>query len=110
LIRASLRLAWFQVPWFSILEGLRVQHRMGFQGFFSSLHVFLYQATSGRIGGKFRGGPVLLLTTTGRKTGKKRTTPLLYSKEGNRIVVIASNSGAAHNPAWWTNLQSNREA
>ena len=51
--------------------------------------------------------PVLLLTTTGRKTGRKRTTPLLYIRDGNRLVIVASNSGRRMDPSWWRNLKHN---
>ena len=50
--------------------------------------------------------PVCLLTTTGRKTGKSHTTPLLYLQRGTEIVVVASQGGRAHNPAWYLNLQA----
>ena len=53
---------------------------------------------------------MLLLTTTGRKTGRKRTTPLLFARDGNRLVVVASNGGSNRNPSWWTNLRFNSEA
>jgi deazaflavin-dependent oxidoreductase (nitroreductase family) len=55
---------------------------------------------------KFRGGDLLLLTTTGRKTGKPRTTPLLYLRDGGRWVVVASNGGADWEPGWWLNLRA----
>jgi deazaflavin-dependent oxidoreductase (nitroreductase family) len=55
---------------------------------------------------KFRGGDLLLLTTTGRKTGKPRTTPLLYLRDGDRWVVVASNGGADWEPGWWLNLRA----
>ena len=70
-------------------------------------HVALYRATGGRIGGRFRGGPVLLLTVTGRRTGRKRTTPLLYIRDGANFVAAASNGGMDWDPAWWLNLQAN---
>ncbi|MGA7672656.1 MAG: nitroreductase family deazaflavin-dependent oxidoreductase [Nitrolancea sp.] len=72
-----------------------------------TLHRALYVRTSGRIGGKLRGGPVLLLTTTGRKTGRKRTRPLSYLRDGDNLVLIASAGGAPRHPAWYLNLQSN---
>ena len=56
------------------------------------------------------GAPVLLLTTTGRKSGKKRTIPLLYLEDGVNLVVVASNGGAPRHPAWWSNLCANPEA
>jgi deazaflavin-dependent oxidoreductase (nitroreductase family) len=54
--------------------------------------------------------PVLLLTTTGRRSGKLRTTPLLYVRDGEAIVVVASNGGSDSFPAWWLNLQSKPQA
>lgn len=53
--------------------------------------------------------PVLLLTTTGRKTGKERTTPLLYLEDRQDLVVVASDGGAKENPAWYLNLKANPE-
>jgi deazaflavin-dependent oxidoreductase (nitroreductase family) len=55
---------------------------------------------------RFRGGELLLLMTTGRKTGKERTTPLLYLDDGDRWVVVASNGGADWEPGWWLNLRA----
>jgi F420H(2)-dependent quinone reductase len=78
--------------------------------FFSKLHVFLYGASGGRIGGRFKAAPVLLLTTTGRKSGKRRTTPLLYGEDGGRYVVVASVGGAPKHPAWYLNLSGNADA
>ena len=54
--------------------------------------------------------PVLLLTTTGRRSGKSRTTPLLYLREGEAIVVVGSNGGSDSTPAWWLNLRSEPHA
>ncbi len=71
-----------------------------------ALHVALYRATGGRVLGSFRGAPVLLLTTRGRKSGKARTTPLLYLQDGERLVVVASKGGAPKHPAWFLNLRS----
>jgi deazaflavin-dependent oxidoreductase (nitroreductase family) len=71
----------------------------------SRVHVALYRASGGRLGGRFRGNaPVLLLTTTGRKSGKRRTTPLLSVEDGGRFVTIASAGGAPRHPAWYLNL------
>jgi len=53
---------------------------------------------------------VLLLTTIGRKTGKKRTTPLLYLGDGERIIIVASNAGRDKEPSWWTNLRRDPHA
>jgi deazaflavin-dependent oxidoreductase (nitroreductase family) len=77
---------------------------------FSRIHVFLYKASGGRIGGRFKTAPVLLLTTTGRKTGKRRTTPLLYGEDAGRYVLVASVGGAPKHPAWYLNLGGNAEA
>jgi deazaflavin-dependent oxidoreductase (nitroreductase family) len=73
----------------------------------SSTHVFFYKLSGGRIGGRIHKVNVLLLTTTGRKTGRRRTTPVLYVRDGNRLVIVASNSGRAMDPSWWTNLKRN---
>lgn len=73
-----------------------------------TLHRLLYQCSSGRIGGTFRGGPVLLLTTTGRKTGQERTWPLCYLPgPGDELVLVASGGGAPRHPAWYLNLRAN---
>jgi deazaflavin-dependent oxidoreductase (nitroreductase family) len=74
-----------------------------------ALHVALYRLTRGRIGGRAFGAPVLLLTTRGRKTGKLRTTPLLYLEDGDRLVVVASKGGAPRHPAWFLNLAADPE-
>src|SRR6267378_4354792 len=73
----------------------------------SSTHVFFYKLSGGRIGGRIHKVNVLLLTTTGRKTGRRRTTPVLYVRDGNRLVIVASNSGRATDPSWWMNLKRN---
>ena len=72
-----------------------------------AVYIFLYRLTSGAIGGRMAGLQVLLLTTTGRKTGQPRTTPLGYFTQDGNYVVIASNGGADQNPAWFYNLKSN---
>src|SRR5256712_13709899 len=77
------------------------------QQLMSSTHVFFYKLSGGRIGGRMHKVPVLLLTTTGRKTGRKRTTPLLYIRDGNRLVIVASNGGRRIDPSWWMNLKHN---
>ncbi len=76
----------------------------------TKLHSFVYRVTDGRVGGSIAGGPVLLLTTTGRKSGRERTIPLLYLKDGEDLVVVGSNGGTAAPPAWWLNLKNNPEA
>ena len=72
-----------------------------------SIVVVLYQRTGGKFGGNVQGLRVLLLTTTGRKTGKKRTTPLGYFEHDGGYVIIASNAGFDTHPAWFHNLSSN---
>ena len=72
-----------------------------------AVYIFLYRLTSGAIGGRMASLQVLLLTTTGRKTGQPRTTPLGYFRQDGNLVVIASNGGADQNPAWFYNLKSN---
>ncbi len=76
----------------------------------SGLHTAIFRRTGGRVGGKFPGGAaMLLLHTTGRKTGSGRTTPLLYLEDGDDLVLIASAGGAAKHPTWWLNLRENPE-
>lgn len=58
---------------------------------------------------RFRGGDLLYLTTTGHKTGKVRTTPLLYVRDGDDLIVAASNGGSDWEPGWWLNLQAGSE-
>jgi deazaflavin-dependent oxidoreductase (nitroreductase family) len=70
----------------------------------SQLHALWYRVSGGRIGGRVLDAPVLLLTTIGRKTGKQRTTPLLYLQDGDDLVVVGSNSGKDKAPLWWSNL------
>ena len=72
--------------------------------------VFLYNMSGGRIGGKMDKVPVLLLTTTGRKTGKQRTLPLVYIMDGSAYVITASAGGADKNPGWFFNIRSNPQA
>jgi F420H(2)-dependent quinone reductase len=71
------------------------------------LHQFLYQRSGGRIGARAGGAPALLLTTTGRRSGEPRTSALIYLRDGDRLVVVASNGGSDRPPAWLLNLQAN---
>jgi deazaflavin-dependent oxidoreductase (nitroreductase family) len=75
-----------------------------------SVGVFLYRLTGGGIGGRVQSLPVLLLTTTGRKSGKTRTVPVGFLRDGSDYVIIASNAGLPQNPAWFLNLKSHPEA
>ena len=78
--------------------------------FFMTVSVFLYRLTRGSFGGKVQDLRVLLLTSTGRKTGKKRTTPLGYFEHDGGFVVTASNAGFDTHPAWFHNLTGNPQA
>jgi deazaflavin-dependent oxidoreductase (nitroreductase family) len=76
--------------------------------FFSAATTWAYRATRGKIGGRFlRGAPVMLLTTTGRKSGKPRTAPLIYLEDGDDLVIVASKGGMSRHPAWYRNLEAN---
>jgi deazaflavin-dependent oxidoreductase (nitroreductase family) len=76
----------------------------------SGLHRLIYRASGGRAAGKVWNMSVLLLTTTGRKTGSPRTTPLSYFADGDDLVVVASNGGMDWFPDWWLNLMSEPRA
>lgn len=78
--------------------------------FIAGVHEFWYRATNGLIGGNLFGTSVLLLTTTGRKSGKRYTTPLTYLNDGENLVIIASNGGADTDPNWWRNLRADPQA
>ncbi|MEX2157940.1 MAG: nitroreductase family deazaflavin-dependent oxidoreductase [Dehalococcoidia bacterium] len=73
-------------------------------------HEFWYRVSGGALGGKIGGVPCLLLTTTGRKSGRKRTTPLLYLRDGQDVVIVASYGGSPKHPTWYGNLVANPEA
>lgn len=74
------------------------------------LHRRLYRATGGLIGHHSRVGSFLLLTTVGRRSGRRRTTPLLYMPDGDGFVVVASNGGRERSPAWVLNLEATPSA
>ncbi len=74
------------------------------------LNTPLYRLSGGRIGGKVGRAPVLLLTTTGRKSGQPRTAPIVYLADGDNVVLINTNAGNAKIPAWSLNLEANPEA
>ncbi len=63
-----------------------------------------FHANGGKVGGQFAGGSLLLLTTTGAKSGKRRVNPLAYTTDGDRLVIIASKGGAPSSPDWYYNL------
>src|SRR3954449_12794804 len=66
-----------------------------------------FRADGGKLGGNFEGAPVLLLHTTGAKSGKERVNPLMYLADGDRILVFATKGGADTNPDWYHNLVAN---
>ncbi len=73
----------------------------------SRAQTFLYKRSGGKVAGSFlQGTPVALLTTTGRKTGEPRVSPLLFLREGDRVVLVASQGGAAKHPMWYLNLKA----
>ncbi len=74
------------------------------------VHRWLYRATGGRAGGRIVGMLVLLLTTTGRRSGRTHTTSLTYSHHGTSFAVIGSNGGAPNHPDWVLNLRANPRA
>ncbi len=76
----------------------------------SKANTFWYRLTGGAIGNKLGRAPVLLLTTIGRKSGKRRTTPLLFLEDGDDVVIVGSNAGDDRDPAWWRNLRHNPAA
>ena len=90
----------------------RISNSLGAKGLrvTGKLNVPLYRASGGRIGGRVGKAPVLLLTTTGRKSGQPRTAPVVYLDNGSRPVVINTNAGNARVPAWSLNLKANPEA
>jgi deazaflavin-dependent oxidoreductase (nitroreductase family) len=71
-----------------------------------ALHVGAFRATRGRIGSSMDGQKVLLLTTTGHKSGKARTVPVMHFEQGGRRFVIASFGGSPQHPAWFKNLSA----
>ena len=76
----------------------------------SYLNTWLYRASGGKVGGRAAGAPVMLLTTTGRKSGQPRTAPLLYLEDNGNIVVVASQGGMPKDPLWFKNLEANPKA
>jgi deazaflavin-dependent oxidoreductase (nitroreductase family) len=73
----------------------------------SALHRGVYEVTGGRLGSRIAGMPVLLLATTGRRTGRRRTVPLTYIDADGDLVLVASYGGSPTHPAWFLNLDAN---
>jgi deazaflavin-dependent oxidoreductase (nitroreductase family) len=90
----------------------RISMSLGARGlrWTGKLNVPLYRLSGGRIGGKVGRAPVLLLTTTGRKSGQQRTAPVVYLADGENVVLINTNAGNAKIPAWSLNLKANPAA
>jgi deazaflavin-dependent oxidoreductase (nitroreductase family) len=78
--------------------------------FAGRLQALIFRVTRGRVGGRFGRGPVLVVRTTGRRSGKIRETTVLYERDGDHYVVIGSNTGSERAPAWSLNLLANPEA
>jgi deazaflavin-dependent oxidoreductase (nitroreductase family) len=76
---------------------------------FTQAHVHTYRRSGGRVGGTFRGSPVLLVDHVGRKSGKKHTSPLIYARDGDDLVIVASKGGSRKDPLWWLNLREHPE-
>ncbi len=66
-----------------------------------------FRQNGGKVGGGFAGAPLLQLTTTGSKTGKKHTLPLVYQQDGDRVLIFGSKGGYPTHPSWYTNLVKN---
>jgi deazaflavin-dependent oxidoreductase (nitroreductase family) len=68
-----------------------------------------FRSSGGKVGGQFAGAPMIIVTHTGAKSGKSYTTPLVFSKDGDKCVIIASKAGAPKNPSWYYNLVAHPE-
>jgi len=68
-----------------------------------------FRANAGVVGGMFAGAPMILITTKGAKSGQERTTPLVYTRDGDNYVIIASMAGAPKHPARFHNIKANPE-
>ncbi|WP_433702313.1 nitroreductase family deazaflavin-dependent oxidoreductase [Prescottella equi] len=97
-------------------SGLDSKYTVDIIKWMSKTNVKLYRATGGRLGGKWRVGsafpwgiPVCLLTTTGRKSGQPRVSPLLFLEDGDRVILVASQGGLPKNPMWYLNIRADPE-
>jgi len=77
---------------------------------FKGIQIAVFRWTNGRGMSTMRGMPLLLLTTVGRKTGRFRTTPVMYIRDGDDYVITASNGGSDKHPIWFYNLQASPQA
>ena len=73
-------------------------------------HVRAYRESGGEVGYLWNGAPTLLLTATGRRTGRKITSPLIFARDGDDYLIVASMGGAPRHPSWYLNLQAHPEA
>jgi deazaflavin-dependent oxidoreductase (nitroreductase family) len=69
-----------------------------------------FHANAGKVGGRFAGADVLILTTTGARSGQTRWNPLVYTRDGDRLIIVASKGGAPTSPDWYHNLVANPSA
>jgi deazaflavin-dependent oxidoreductase (nitroreductase family) len=76
---------------------------------FGPAHVESYRSTGGEVGHIWKGVPTLLLTTSGRRSGERHTTPLIYGRDGDDYLIVASQGGAPADPGWYRNLQKEPE-
>ena len=90
----------------------RMPNLEDFNGDFAAFNQALvdeFRNDGGKVTGPFAGAPLALITTTGAKSGRRRTTPIVYTTEGDRIVIIASKGGAPTSPDWYHNLVAHPE-
>jgi deazaflavin-dependent oxidoreductase (nitroreductase family) len=74
--------------------------------YFGDLHKLVYERSGGRLGARMAGRDMLLLTTRGRRSGREHTLPLAYLRDGDALVIVASNGGQPRHPAWFHNLSA----
>lgn len=80
------------------------KHEQPNLGLLGDEHVRRYEETEGRVGHEWNGATCLVLTTTGRRSGERRKVPLIYGRDGDRYLVVASLGGAPRHPKWYLNL------
>jgi deazaflavin-dependent oxidoreductase (nitroreductase family) len=76
-----------------------------FQRFGIRMHARIYRVTHGHVLGRWFGGPVLVLETVGRRSGKRRLTPMVFLRDSERLIVLPINAGSQRVPSWWLNLR-----
>jgi deazaflavin-dependent oxidoreductase (nitroreductase family) len=86
-----------------------IAHRPG-SALGAKAHAWVVRRTGGRIGGRAFGAEILVLRTTGRRSGQQRDSPMFYLKHGDGFAVVASNAASKRPPAWWLNLQAHPQA